>query len=220
MTRTAPHDVERAALPDATVLGEVRDRHHAEDDADRDVDEEHPAPRELLDQDPAEQRAGRAAGTCDRAPHADRARELRAGERRHDDRERRGREDRAAEALDGACRGEPRVARREAAGEARAREDRESEDEHPLLAEQVRGAAAEEEEAREREDVGVHDPLQARRGVVQVATDRRQRDVHDGDVEDDHELRDARNSEDQTSAQVARGPRLHRDTLTGASDEP
>jgi hypothetical protein len=79
-------------------------------------------------------------------------------------------------------------ARREPAGERGGGEQRHAGDEHLAAAEQVGGAAAEEQEAAEGQRVGVDDPLQVVLGEVQRVLDRRQRDVHDRRVEDDHEL--------------------------------
>ena len=59
----------------------------------------------------------------------------------------------------------------------------------PAAAEQIRGAAAEQQEAAERERVRGHDPLQAGLGEVQIAADRRQRDVDDRQIDDRHEER-------------------------------
>jgi hypothetical protein len=142
------------------------------------------------------------------------ATELRTLERRHDDRERRRRQDRAAKPLDGSRCGQPGIRRREATGEAGGREDRETDEEHALLSEEVSGAAAEEQEAGEGEHVGIHDPLQPRRRVVQVASDRGERDVDDRDVEHDHELGDARDRQDQAGVGAAARRKIHRATIT------
>ena len=50
-------------------------------------------------------------------------------------------------------------------------------------AEAITQAATHEQEAREHEDVGVDDPLQLRGGRVEVAHERRQRDVQDQGVD-------------------------------------
>jgi hypothetical protein len=57
-------------------------------------------------------------------------------------------------------------------------------------AEQVREPASEQEDASEEDRVGGDHPLEAFLAEVEVGLDRRERDVHDRDVEDDHELRD------------------------------
>ena len=63
-----------------------------------------------------------------------------------------------------------------------------ADEEHAPAAEQVRGAPAEHQEAGERERVGVDDPLEAGGREAEPVADRRQRDVDDRHVEDDHEL--------------------------------
>ena len=75
------------------------------------------------------------------------------------------------------------------AGEQRAdREEGDAGDEEPAPAEQVGHPAAEQQEAAEHDRVGGDHPLQALLAEVEVGLDRRQRDVHDRDVEHDHEL--------------------------------
>ena len=73
--------------------------------------------------------------------------------------------------------------------------------------EQVGHPAAEEEHAPEEDRVGGDHPLQALLREVQVGPDRRQRDVHDRDVEDDHELRgDDHRQREPAPAVVAPAP--------------
>ena len=111
------------------------------------------------------------------------------GERGRDQRQRGGRDDRAAGALDGAGRQQPRLGGGQPAGEGRGGEQQQAGDEHPAPAEQVTGTAAEQQQAAERQGVAVHHPLQAGVGESQGRLDVRQRDVDDGRVEHDHQLR-------------------------------
>ena len=74
--------------------------------------------------------------------------------------------------------------------------------EHAPLAEQITEPAGQQEQAAEGDQVGVDHPREAALGEPQVALDRRQRDVHDGRVEDDHEEPDA--EDDQGVPAVAR----------------
>jgi hypothetical protein len=78
------------------------------------------------------------------------------------------------------------------------REQAECRHEHTALAEAVGGPAAEHEEAGERDRVRVDHPLQVGRGEVQARLDRRQGDVDDAQVEDDHELSHAADGQQQT----------------------
>ena len=71
------------------------------------------------------------------------------------------------------------------------REDDESSHEHASATENVRQAPAEQEEAAEDERVGADHPLQILLREAKIRLDRRQSDVHDGDVEHDDKLRDA-----------------------------
>jgi hypothetical protein len=64
---------------------------------------------------------------------------------------------------------------------------------------------AEEQEAAEDQRVRVHDPLKVGRAHVQILLNRRQRHVHHGRVEDDHELRQADEDEDEPGIDVTGG---------------
>ena len=79
----------------------------------------------------------------------------------------------------------------------RDREDRQPDDEDAPPAEQVGEPAAEHQEPAEQQPVGDHDPLQGALADVEVALDRGQGDVHDGDVEHDHELGGTGQGQDQ-----------------------
>ncbi len=172
------------------------DREHGE--ADRHVDSEDPTPPETLSQQAAEQRARRAADAADRAPRAKRAVALSAlRERGREDREARGRDDRAADALDGARSDQPRGGGCERARKRRGGEEKDAHEQDSPAPEQVGCAPAEHQQAGEGQRVGVDYPLQALGREVQGSLDRRQRDVHDRDVEDHHELGDADQDEQQ-----------------------
>jgi hypothetical protein len=94
-----------------------------------------------------------------------------------------------------------RAAVSQAARQRREREQRQAHHEHLPAAEQVGGTTTEQQEAGERHGVGVHDPLEPGLGEVQRVLHRWQRDVHDRDVQNDHELRQA--GEDQGRGQVS-----------------
>jgi len=70
-------------------------------------------------------------------------------------------------------------------------EDPQPDDEYAPAAEPVGQRPRGEDERGEREGVGVDHPLQVGEVGVQRALDLRQRDVHDRDVEQEHERRDA-----------------------------
>ena len=67
-------------------------------------------------------------------------------------------------------------------------EDDQPDDEHAPAADDVGDPPAEQQEAAEEERVGAHDPLQVLLREPEVGLDGRQGDVHDRDVEHDHEL--------------------------------
>ena len=182
-------EVEACARPRSAALAHDRVGHQRGRNRDRRVDQQHPAPAELLGDDPAEQHAGGAAEPVHRRPQADRAVELRARrERRGDDRQRARRHQGAAEALHRARDDQHLPALCGAAGQRGEPEQEQRQDEHAALPEVVGGATAEHQEARERDRVGVDDPLQFGRGEAEAQLDRGQRDVDDAQVEDHHEL--------------------------------
>ena len=131
-----------------------RSRHRRQRDrreADRDVDEEDPGPAEIRRDDAAEQDAGGRAATRGGAVDAECAVAVASlGERRHQQRERGRREQRAAEPLHRA-EGDERGRRPgDAAEEGGRGKQREPRDEHAPAAEQVGEAAAEQQRPPKR----------------------------------------------------------------------
>ncbi len=181
-------DVEPPVAEVGTRLLQQHRREHHRRRADRHVDEEDPRPAEVARQHSAREDADCRAGAGDRAPDAERRVPLLAlGEGRREDREGGGRDDRGAESLHGAGRDQRSLRVREPAGERGDREQRHADDEQLPPAKQVRDAAAEQQEPAERKGVCRDHPLQVRLREVEVRLDRRERDVHDRDVDDDHE---------------------------------
>jgi hypothetical protein len=78
----------------------------------------------------------------------------------------------------------------QAADDARGAEDRQTGQEEPFAAEQVRQAAGGQDQRREHEAVGVDHPLQLAGRGMQLAHQARQRDVDDRDVEINRERRE------------------------------
>ena len=193
-------------------IGDDRGGHHGRREADGQVDEQHPAPAELLGDHPPEQRPGGTARAVHRAPQPDRAMTSGTGlERGGDDRQRRGGHQRTGEALERPGADEHAARRRDASHQRGHGEERQSGDEGPPLAPQVAGTAGQHEEAREDDRVGIDDPLQVRGRELQARLDRRKRDVDDRQVEDDHELRDAAHGQEQSLS--ARGRPRGQDRL-------
>ena len=86
------------------------------------------------------------------------------------------------------------------------REDDDADEEHAPAAEQVGRAPAEQQEAAEDERVGADHPLEVLLREAEVDLDRGQGDVHDRDVEDDHELHDAEERQRQPLALFRKQP--------------
>ena len=120
-----------------------------------------------------------------------RVRSLGIGELGDDDREdHRGLRGRA-DALQEAGADQRTLARRDAAQERGGGERDEAGEEHPLAAGEIAEPAREQQQAPEGDEEGVDDPGEVRLAEVEVALNRGQRDVHDRDVEHDHQLRQA-----------------------------
>ena len=158
-------------------------------DGERDVDEERPAPVQVLGQDAAEDQADGAAATGDRAVDAERLGALLGvGEHHGEQGERGGREQRAEDALQGTGAEHHRLAGGGAAERGGRGEADQTDDEGALAAPQVGDPAAEEQQTAEGEGVGGDDPLPVAVRDAQVLLGGGQGDVHDGRVEDDHQL--------------------------------
>ena len=182
--------------PDAGPILDHAQRVEPGRDPDRQVHEEDPVPVQRLGEHAAEEEADRAARDgCERV-HADRLRLLaRLREHRHDHPEDHGGGERAAHALHEAGADEHALALCDRAQERCAREHREPGEEHAPLADQVAEPAGEQQQAAEGDQVGVDDPGEVALGEAQVVLDRRERDVHDRRVEDDHQHPDAEDVE-------------------------
>ena len=150
------------------------------DRADRQVDPEHRAPVDQLDERTADDRAERHRDADDAAPDADRAGPLHpTGEHLRDDRHRDGVHHRAADRLQEA-RGDQRLdVGRQAAQQRCQREDRQPDLERAPAAEPVAGGAGQHQQRRQHQGVDVDDPLQLRRRRAEVGAD-----VGNGDVDD------------------------------------
>jgi hypothetical protein len=144
-------------------------RHQRRRDRDRRIDQQDPAPGELLRDDPPEQDARGAAEAVHRRPRADRAVKLRARwKRRRDDGQRGRRHQRAGKTLPGSGADQQAAVRGDAACQRGDREEAERRDEHAPLAEMIGRASTEQQEARERDRVRVDDPLQVGRGEAKA----------------------------------------------------
>ena len=151
---------------------------------ERQVDEEHRAPRHRLDQPAAEEGPDRAGDAAEAGPRTDRGAAVARAERGRDDREAAGHEQRGGDPLDGARGDERDGRRREAADQGRGPERDETDEEELPAAEAVAERAADHEERPEGEQVGVEDPLEPGEVGVEVLGDRGERGVHHAAVEE------------------------------------
>ena len=86
----------------------------------------------------------------------------------------------------------------------------EADQQHPAVAGPVADPTTEEQERAERERIPGDDPLQVRRGEVQLPLDGRERDVDDAEVELQHELGSDHEPERQAQPQTRRCARVSR----------
>ena len=158
-------------------------------EADGDVDEQAPAPRQQVGEQAAEQHADAGAGRGGRAVHGDRACARGAlGEGGRQQRERRRRGDRGADALQRAGAEQPRLRLREAAEQGGADEQAEPGDEDAAPAQQIAQARAQQQQATERQRVCVLHPGQPRGREPEIGVDLRKGGDDDRCVEHDHQL--------------------------------
>ncbi len=198
-----------------TVVGEQDPAAREGDEGDGDVHVEGPAPVEGVGQHAAEQEAHRAAGAGDGAVDAERPGALTGvGERRVEQGQRGRCEQCAGDTLEGACGDQHLETRGGTAERGGGGEADDTGEEGGLPAEQVGDATTEQQEGGEREGVRGDDPLPVAVGEAEVLLGRRQGDVHDGGVEDHHQLSDGDDREDPPPL---RGGRLRlRGTRAGA----
>ena len=160
-------------------------------DADGHIDEEDQAPAEAARQRATDERPDRNRSADGRSPRGDRLSALTPLEVLTDEGEPGGEHRRSADALQGPRPDEHRDRSGDAAEQRRGGEDDEAEDEHALSPEAVRDRAPAEDERGKGQRVGVDDPLQVGEACVEVPLDRRQRDLDDRDVDEQHERRRA-----------------------------
>ena len=162
-------------------------------------------PAQRIGEHAAEEHADASAARHDEAEKAHGPRPVAGfGEERHDQRQRHGRHDRPAQALHCAGDDQHRLRHRQPAGERRQREQRDADQKKPALAVKVAEPAAKEQEAAEGQHVGIDHPDQRRLGEAEVDADRWQRDIHDGRVEDDHQVAEAEHHQGEPAGTVVR----------------
>ena len=196
-------DVEGAGVAGAAAAGDGAQGQDGGDDADGHVDEEDRAPAEGGGEHAAEEDAGGDAHGADGAPDGQRGGALLAGVAGDDDGQGGGGEHGGADALAGAGHDHGGGRGRGGGDQGRGGEHGQPGQEDGAAVEEVGEPAAEQQQAAGEQDVGGDDPLVVAAGERQRLPDGGQGDVHDGDVEDDHELGHQHQAEDGP-----RAPRL------------
>ena len=155
-----------------------RARHHKRGDPDRDVDVEHPPPRQMIDEEPTDQRAADARDREHRARVPLIAAALPRRDDVTDDRQRHRHQPPRPEALDGSEADQLAHVLRQA---RQCRPDQEDHDrclEHDLAPVQIADLAVERRRRRRRQQIRRHHPRQMIQ-TAQITNDRRQRRRHD-----------------------------------------
>ena len=187
--RTRPRGSSRPGVRVARLRDVGQDPADPDDD-DRDVDQEHRAPPEVLEQEPAEQRPEGDRATDCRCPDADRLAALRGREDHGDDRQRHGQHRRAADAHQPTRDDQLHRGLGEGAEQGRRGEQQEADDQDLAPAVAVAEDAPGEQQGGEHQGVGVDRPDQLALGGAEVLLDRLERDVEHGVVEHDDEQAD------------------------------
>ena len=153
------------------------------------VDQEDPAPGGEVHQGAADDRPGRAAEPSDAAPEAECLHPLaRVREEQRDETERRRCSQRFAGTLQ-ETRGDQHLGvNRGAACGRRDREQADAQKEQPPAPEDVCHPATQQKQSAGHQHIAVDDPGETGPAEAEVLLHAWQRDVHDGDVEDEHEL--------------------------------
>ena len=182
------------------VRGHQPPGHHDRDHGQRQRDQEHRSPVEVLQQEAREQRPERRDRAAERRPQRDRLRAARPRPQRGDQRQRRrirhARRDAAAQPRDE----QHDVGRRERREQRHRDRERRPEDEHQLASVAVAERAEPEHRAREAERVADRDQVERRLRRVEVLADVRQRDVRDREVQ----VRDAGDDDQRREHEPAR----------------
>ncbi len=152
----------------------------------RDVEQEDPAPARAVHEPAPEERPHGRADAPEPRPQAHRPAPVVGVEGGLDEGERTGREQRAADTLEGAGGDQHTGVRGQTAQQGRGGEPQHAEDEDAAAAEPVAEGAAEEDQPGQRDHVGVDGPLQGGEVGTEVAADVGQRDVDDGRVQQRH----------------------------------
>jgi hypothetical protein len=172
------------------------------------VDPEHRVPREVLQQQAAEDRAERKPGRDDRGEDADGLGPFGVAERRRDDRDGQGEHDPRAKPHHRPRRDQLPRRLRQRAPYRRPEEHRQPGQQQPPAAKPVSGHPGGQHDPGERQGVSVHDPLQVPGAGVQRRRDRGQRDVQDRQVQGHDDHRQARDAQHPPSSCAHREPPL------------
>ena len=162
----------------ATLVADRQSGEERERETDRQhVDEEHPAPREMVDDDATEERPDDHRAGRERRPQADCARANRIAHRRRDERERARHEERARRALQGPSRDEQFDRGRCRDGDRSDAEPDQTDSQNEHSAVGVARGARDEDQSAEGDEIGVDGPLLCGKPAPELARNRGECDV-------------------------------------------
>jgi len=196
-----PAELDRGQQPDAEPEG---------GNPHRDVDPEDGAPVVVGDEEAAQRRTGDRGHTGDRAPDPERRSPPFRGEDVRDHAQGLRREDRPTDALHDPGGDQLARALGQATGDRGQREDRQPDQEEPPGAEHVAQATGSDQQDGVGEDVRIQDPEDAVEAGVQAVDDAGNPDVHDREVQQDHEKAEAEDEQDDPRAVLRDVRRLRR----------
>jgi hypothetical protein len=147
-------------------------------------DEEHPAPRQVVDQPAAHEGARRRRDSGQSGPRTDGPAAVLGPHRRVDQGDAARHEERAPDALCQPGRDQQRPVRRQAARQGGRGEPHQTDQEDPAPPVAVTERSTQQQQRPESEQVPVHHPLLHAQASAEIAPDRRQRQVHHRPVQE------------------------------------
>ena len=195
--------------PHATLRHQPRDEDERQR-RDRQVDEEGPAPGCEINDDAADDGTEDAPKGGDAAGQPECSHSFgRVGEHDGDETERRWRGERFTAALHEAGGDEKLLIGRAPAGRRSDSEEPNADQKHPSSADEVSGSTAQQQQSSRHQHVGVDHPREPGGRESEITLHLWERDVHDGDVEAEHELNEGEHSQGFPAPRVRSSWRSH-----------
>ncbi len=180
--RASPVDLRRSRR--VTALVHESQRQHEHHHGEGDVQEERRAPAHVFDQPATGHGSDRGGDGAESRPRADGPASFGVVERGADDREAPRNEKGRANTLNGAAGNEHRGRGREATADRGDGEQDHAQQEHTLASELIAERSTHEDQCAQEQRVSLDHPLHLRDRRLEVSLEGRQRDVHDGGIDE------------------------------------